>query len=110
MLEGFQVEAVKGDEYVRTLVVTNNTETFEINADAFFVELKLVPQSDIMTDLVERNELGHIIVDCANHTSQEGVFAAGDVTTIVAEQVLISIGEGAKAALATYEYLLTQPD
>ena len=101
---------MKGDEYARTLVVTNNAETLEINADAFFVELELVPQSDILADLVERDKLGHIVVDCANHTSQESVFAAGDVTTIVAKQVLISIGEGAKAALAAYEHLLTQPD
>ncbi len=110
VLEGYQVKTVKGDEYARTLEVEKNGQTLELDADAFFVELELVPQSDIVADLVERNELGHIIIDCANHTSHEGIFAAGDVTTIFAEQVLISVGEGAKAALAAYEYLLVQPE
>lgn len=110
VLEGYRVNAVKGDEYARTLVVEKDGQTLELGADAFFVELELVPQSDIVADLVERNELGNIVVDCANHTSHEGIFAAGDVTTIIAEQVLISVGEGAKAALAAYEYLLTQPE
>jgi len=110
VLEGFQVEAVKGDEYARTLVVKKGSESLELDADAFFVELELVPQSDIVAALVDRDDLGHIKVDCANHTSHEGIFAAGDVTTIVAEQVLISVGEGAKAALSAYEYLLEQPE
>jgi thioredoxin reductase len=110
VLEGYGVESVKGDEYARTLVVAKNGETIELEADAFFVELELVPQSNVVADLVERDKLGHIIVDCANHTSHEGIFAAGDVTNIVAEQVLIAVGEGAKAALAAYEYVLTQPE
>jgi alkyl hydroperoxide reductase subunit F len=46
------------------------------------------------------------VVDSGNRTSQAGIFAAGDVTDIYAEQVLVCIGEGAKAALSAYEYLL----
>lgn len=110
VLEGYQVDSVEGDEYARTLVVRKNGQTRTLEADAFFVELELVPQSDLVSDLVERDELGHIIIDCANRTSHEGIFAAGDVTSTVAEQVLISVGEGAKAALTAYEYLLTQPE
>jgi alkyl hydroperoxide reductase subunit F len=72
------------------------------------VELDLVPQSDLVAEIVDRDERGRIKVDCSNRTSTPGVFAAGDVTTVFAEQVLIAIGEGAKAALAAYEYLLTQ--
>ncbi len=45
-------------------------------------------------------------MDCACQTSVPGLFAAGDVTDIYAEQVLIAVGEGAKAALSAYEYLL----
>ena len=48
-----------------------------------------------------------IVIDCSNHTSRPGIFAAGDVTDVYAEQVLICIGEGAKAALSAYEYLLS---
>ena len=46
---------------------------------------------------------------CNNRASRPGIFAAGDVTNVYAEQVLIAIGEGAKAALSAYDYLLTLP-
>ncbi len=108
VLEGYAVERVLGDDYARSIVLARGSERRELIADAFFVELDLVPQSDLVGELVERDERGRIKVDCANRTSAPGVFAAGDVTTVFAEQVLIAIGEGAKAALAAYEYLLTQ--
>lgn len=107
VLEGYQVDSVKGDEYARQLVVKKDGDSMQLEADAFFVELELVPQSELVANLVERDELGRIVVDCRNQTSHEGIFAAGDVTNIIAEQVLISVGEGAKAALTAYEYLLT---
>lgn len=110
VLEGFQVESVLGDEYARRLVISKDGEKREIEADAFFVELELEPQSEIVADLVERDELDRIVIDCANRTSDEAIFAAGDVTNVIAEQVLIAVGEGAKAALTAYEYLLQLPD
>jgi alkyl hydroperoxide reductase subunit F len=108
VLQGFQVEQVLGDEYARKLTLVKDGEKRELEADAFFIELELDPQSDIVAGLVERDTEGRIVVDCRNRTSQEGIFAAGDVTNIIAEQVLIAVGEGAKAALAAYEYLLEQ--
>jgi thioredoxin reductase len=110
ILEGYKVEAVLGDEYARKLEVSKDGEKREIEADAFFVEIELEPQSEIVADLVDRDELGRIVVDCANRTSAEGLFAAGDVTNVVAEQVLIAVGEGAKAALTAYEHLLQKAD
>jgi alkyl hydroperoxide reductase subunit F len=110
VLEGYQVEEVLGDDYARKLVVNKNGDKREIEADAFFVELELVPQSEIVADLVDRDEADRIVIDCANRTSAAGIFAAGDVTNVIAEQVLIAVGEGAKAALAAYEYLLQLPD
>ncbi|NIM93184.1 MAG: FAD-dependent oxidoreductase [Anaerolineales bacterium] len=109
VLEGYRVEAVTGDEYARKLAVSKNGDAKEIEADAFFVELELIPQSSIVAEIVDCDDKGHILVDCRNQTSHEGIFAAGDVTDIFAEQVLISVGEGAKAALTAYEYLLAQP-
>jgi thioredoxin reductase len=108
VLEGYTVERVNGDDYARSLVLAHGAEKRELTADAFFVELDLVPQSELVAEIVDRDERGRIKVDCANRTSAVGVFAAGDVTDVFAEQVLIAIGEGAKAALAAYEYLLTQ--
>lgn len=109
VLEGFRVNEVQGDEYARSLVISQNGVQQNVDADAFFVELELEPQSDIVAELVDRNEAGQIIVDSRNRTSTEGIFAAGDVTDVFSEQVLISVGEGAKAALAAYEFLLEQP-
>lgn len=110
VMEGYRVEAVHGDDYARKLIVTKEGESRELEADAFFVELELVPQSQIVADLVERDPRGHILVDARNRTSTEGLFAAGDVTDVIAEQVLIAVGEGAKAALMAYEYLLEKSD
>ena len=110
VLEGFQVESVLGDDYARRLVIVKDGEKREIEADAFFVELELEPQSQVVAHLVERDELDRIVVDCANRTSDEGIFAAGDVTNVIAEQVLIAVGEGAKAALTAHEYLLQLPE
>jgi alkyl hydroperoxide reductase subunit AhpF len=109
LLEGYQVEAVNGNQYARSLVLRKDGQLHELAADAFFVELGLVPNSSLVASLVERDALGRIKIDARNRTSAPGLFAAGDVTNAYAEQVLIAIGEGAKAALSAYEYLLEQP-
>jgi alkyl hydroperoxide reductase subunit F len=106
VMESYKVDEVLGDEYARKIVVSKNGEKTELAADAFFVELELQPQSDIVKDIVEMDEQERIKIDARNRTSTEGVFAAGDVTDVIAEQVLIAVGEGAKAALAAYEYIL----
>ncbi len=108
VLEGYKVESVLGDDYARKIIVENDENQVELLADAFFVELDLIPHSEMVSDLVELDDSKKIVVDSQNRTSQEGMFAAGDVTNVVAEQVLICVGEGAKAALTAYEYLLEQ--
>lgn len=103
-------DAVSGDEFARALAVTQpDGTTVEIHADAFFVELGLVPNTGLVQEIVALDEHGRIKIDARNGTSAAGVFAAGDVTDAYAEQVLIAIGEGAKAALSAYEYLLGLP-
>jgi alkyl hydroperoxide reductase subunit F len=107
LLKNHQVQEVKGDKFARTLVVCDpNGKVVEIEADGMFVEKALVPQSTMVKGLVKVDERDRIVVDCATCTSVPGLFAAGDVTDSYAEQVLIAIGEGAKAALSAYEYLL----
>ncbi|MGA9532709.1 MAG: FAD-dependent oxidoreductase [Anaerolineales bacterium] len=110
VLRNFRVESVKGDEYARQLVVRSNGDQRVLEADAFFVELDLDPRSGLVDGLVELDDRRHIKVDCGNRTSVDGLFAAGDVTDVYAEQVLIAVGEGAKAALSAYEYLLSLPE
>ncbi len=105
--KGCSVLEVKGDQFARSLVIKNaDGRTSEITADAMFVEQALTPMSGMVKDLVNLDASGRIVIDSANRSSVPGIFAAGDVTNIYAEQVLIAIGEGAKAALSAYEYLL----
>ena len=70
------------------------------------LEIGLIPNSQMTTSLVDQDALSRIIVDCAARTSTPGIFAAGDVTNTFAEQVLVAVGEGAKATLSAYEYIL----
>jgi alkyl hydroperoxide reductase subunit F len=107
MLIGHEVLEFKGDQFARTVVLKEpGGGIMELNAEGIFIEKALIPYSQMVADLVELDEKGHILVDCANRTNLPGVFAAGDVTSGFAEQVLIAVGEGAKAALSAYEYLL----
>jgi NADH-dependent peroxiredoxin subunit F len=107
VLEGYEVLEVKGEQFANSVLVKDpQGKLEEISADGTFIELGLVANSQMVADLVELDEQGSIKVDCHNCTSVPGLFAAGDVSTGYAEQVLIAVGEGAKAALSAYEYLL----
>jgi alkyl hydroperoxide reductase subunit F len=68
--------------------------------------MALIPNSQMVAGLVDLDEEGRIKVDCGARTNVPGIFAAGDVASGFAEQVLIAVGEGAKAALSAYDYLL----
>jgi alkyl hydroperoxide reductase subunit F len=57
-------------------------------------------------DVVKLNELKEIEVDCDCNTSVVGIFAAGDVTNAPEKQIIVAAGEGAKAALSAYRYLI----
>jgi alkyl hydroperoxide reductase subunit F len=107
VLEGYEVTKVLGNGYAERVVVRGpDGSEMDIPADGTFVEKSLRPNSQMVADLVETNEEGFIVVDCQCRTSVPGIFAAGDVTHIMAEQVLVAVGEGVKAALSAYEYLL----
>lgn len=73
------------------------------NTAAVFVQIGLVPNSQFVADLVDLSPFGEIIIDDKNRSSVPGIYATGDVTTIPYKQIIISMGEGAKAALAAYE-------
>lgn len=108
LVEGATVQEVLGDQFVEGLRVRmpDGSEQ-EIPVKGVFVKLARVPNSQLVRGWVDCDEQGHIIVDVHCATSWPGVFAAGDVT-LVSEQVLVHIGEGAKAALSAYHYLLMQ--
>jgi alkyl hydroperoxide reductase subunit F len=107
VLEGYEVTEVKGDDFARSVLLKDPAgNTLELVSDAVFIEMALIPNSQMIADLVELDDQNRIIVDCSNCTNVPGIYAAGDVTSGFAEQVLIAVGEGAKAALSAYEFLL----
>lgn len=106
VLKNTQVVEVKGDQFARAAILKDNSGTHELAADAIFVEMALTPNTLMVKGLVDLDDEGRIRVDCGSRTNVPGIFAAGDVTSGFAEQVLIAVGEGAKAALSAYEYLL----
>ena len=107
ILKNTQVVEVKGDDFARTLVVKDKAgKLTEYKSDGMFVEKALTANADMLGGMAKVDEHGHIVVDGACRTSVPGLFAAGDVTDTHAEQVLVAIGEGAKAALSAYDYLL----
>jgi alkyl hydroperoxide reductase subunit F len=109
ILEDHRVNEVKGNGFANHLVVEKpDGELQTIEAEGTFIEMNLIPNSQMVADLVDIDDLGRIKVDCYARTNVPGVFAAGDVTDSYAEQVLVAVGEGAKAALSAYEYLLPQ--
>ncbi len=107
ILQHYHVVEVQGDGYARNVIVETPAGTATpIQADGTFIEMALTPNTQMVRGLVELDDNGRIVIDCGNRTNVPGLFAAGDVTNTYAEQVLIAIGEGAKAALSAYEYLL----
>jgi NADH-dependent peroxiredoxin subunit F len=107
LLEGWEPVAVKGDTFARQLVVRAPDGAERVlDIEAIFIELGLRPHSELVEGLANVDEQGRVVVNCGTETGVPGLFAAGDVTNLPSEQVLVAIGEGAKAALAAYEYLM----
>lgn len=107
IMKDCEIVEVQGDEYARKLILKDKTGKLnEYPADGMFVEKALTPNTGMVKGLVELDGQGRIVIDSACRTNVPGLFAAGDVTNSYAEQVLVAVGEGAKAALSAYEYLL----
>ena len=84
----------------------NSDEFHSLELEGIFVQIGLLPNSDWLKGTVELSSRGEIIVDAKGQTSLPGVFAAGDVTTVPYKQIVIAIGEGAKASLSAFDHLI----
>jgi alkyl hydroperoxide reductase subunit F len=80
-----------------------------IELEGVFVQIGLVPNTEWLKGTLELSRHGEIIVDAKGQTSLPGVLAAGDVTTVPYKQIIIATGEGAKAALSAFDYLIRTP-
>ncbi len=98
------------DGKVSSIVYTDREtgEEKELELSAVFVQIGLVPNSDFIQGLVDTTKFGEIEIDERCRTSRQGIFAAGDVTTVPYKQINIAMGEGSKAALSAFEYLVMQ--
>ncbi len=75
----------------------------KMDIDGIFVQIGLVPNTQFLKGTVELSKFGEIVIDEKCRTSVKGIYAAGDVTTTPFKQIVIAMGEGAKAALASFE-------
>ncbi len=107
VLVNHKVVRVEGTAFVEKVVVqTPDGSLLEVPTDGVFVEKALIPNTRMIEGLgVEMDELGRVKVDCQGRTNLPGLFAAGDVTNST-EQILVAVGDGAKASIAAYNYLL----
>ncbi|WP_426138153.1 alkyl hydroperoxide reductase subunit F [Psychrobacter sp. TWR1-1-1] len=83
-------------------------DTHERDLAGVFVQIGLVPNSAFVKGFVDLNRFGEIEIDERCRTDRKGIFACGDVTTVPFKQINIAMGEGSKAALSAFEYLVMQ--
>jgi len=101
------ISALQGDKFLSGITLKNEKgEEQAIGIDGVFIEIGWLPNTDMVEGLVELNGKKEIIVDINGTTSVPGIFAAGDVTNVKSKQIIIAAGDGAKAALEAYEYLM----
>jgi alkyl hydroperoxide reductase subunit F len=99
------MEIIGNGEKVTGIRVKNRKTEEErlIELDGIFVQIGLAANSGVFKDVVSVNRFGEIEIDAHCRTNQPGIYAAGDVTTVPYKQIIISMGEGAKAALSAFE-------
>jgi alkyl hydroperoxide reductase subunit F len=84
----------------------NTDELRTVELEGIFVQIGLLPNPDWLKGTIELSPRGEIIVDNRGETSIPGIFAAGDVTTVPYKQIVIAVGEGAKASLSAFDHLI----
>lgn len=106
ILTSTQTMKLNGDGSHLTGLTLKNRQTGEeavLDVDGIFLQIGLVPSTNFLKGVVELNKRGEIVVDDHNRTSVPNVYAAGVVSTVPFKQIIISMGDGAKASLAAFE-------
>lgn len=110
VLKGYDVSVLHGDAFLTGITIRERStgQETKLDFDGVFAEIGWLPNTEFLGGLVEMNAEGKIVVDENCHTSIPGVYAAGDVTSINSDQIIIAAGEGAKAALEAYAWVSTR--
>jgi alkyl hydroperoxide reductase subunit F len=87
----------------------NSDQAHLVELEGIFVQIGLVPNTEFLADAVALSDRGEIEIDARSHTSQPGIFAAGDCTTVPYKQIVIAMGQGSTAALSAFDYLIRLP-
>jgi alkyl hydroperoxide reductase subunit F len=105
-----QTLEVLGTDKVNSMIYlhrkTNEKKTIVL--EGIFIQIGLLPNTDFIKNTVDLSKFGEIIIDNHGQSSLPGLFAAGDVTTVPYKQIIIAMGEGAKASLGAFDYLIRQ--
>jgi alkyl hydroperoxide reductase subunit F len=103
----YEVVEIKGENRVEGIKIRDlgNKQERELDVAGVFIEIGLIPNSEVIKGITILNRLGEVEVNCANETDVPGLFAAGDVTNVPEKQIVVAAGEGAKAALQAHRYL-----
>jgi alkyl hydroperoxide reductase subunit F len=112
VITGAQTTEVTGDGGKVTGLVYKDRPSGELRTVALagvFVQIGLVPNTDWLKGTVKLSPRGEVEVDARGQTSVPGVFAAGDCTTVPYKQIVIAVGEGAKASLSAFDHLIRSP-
>lgn len=99
------VEKIIGDDALEAIRVKESGKIADIPVDLIIVAIGFESRREWYGDAINCTDEGNIIIDTACRTNVEEIFAAGDCTTVPYQQIVISAGEGAKAALSAYQYV-----
>ena len=99
--------SINGDEMVESITVENRStgEKKDMPVEGVFVYVGLKPNTGLFNGKIKFDKNGFIITDTQLKTSQEGVFAAGDVRQKILRQIATAIGDGALAAFSAKTYI-----
>ena len=104
-----QVAEIEGDKFLSAIKIKSNKGIEKkLTLDGVFIEIGWLPNTDMVEGLVALNPKKEIAVDCNGRSSVPGIFAAGDVTSVRSKQIIIAAGDGAKAALSVFDYLMSE--
>ncbi len=108
VIKSAQTTEVTGTEKVDGLVYKDRVSgtVHRVELEGIFVQIGLLPNTDFLKGTVELSRFGEVIVDAKGQTSVPGIYAAGDCTTVPYKQIIIAMGEGAKASLSAFDHLI----
>jgi alkyl hydroperoxide reductase subunit F len=103
----YKVKSIEGQQFISGLSIEDikTGKTEKLAVEGVFIEIGLVPNSELLKDIVKLNEYGEVPVNCTGETGIDGLYAAGDVTNVPEKQIAVAVGEGVKAALRAHHYL-----